>query len=663
MLTVRVSVGDYKDTIAFPGFLTALKEVIQTQTNTNVNLQTVIRAIATSIDKNDLLVDCTCPDFCLHGDTKIKLLNGESIPVSEMKKRFADGEKMWVYSTDESGDFVPGEVEDVWVSGTSNEMVEITLDNGKSIVTTPNHRYMCRDGSYVEAKDLMVGQSLMPLYFSYHNGYESVKLNTNPKSWVSVYKTVAKVFCESKIEEAKVRSGEEHIAIHHIDFNKLNNNPTNLNPMGVLEHWKYHSSLATGDPNRFKSFKQAGHKYWVSNSGRKQKSEEMSKSIKKYWEDMTDEEYAAKLEKMKETSYFCNTDMSKYMKSVWDNLSSKEKSERCSKSIESLLKFWEDATDDVKEERSKKISESHKARYASMSDDEYRIATEQVKSLGDMPKTETQREKMRQSRVQYYRENGLDARLNSTKHLNSPEMQLKSKIGRYKHTIDYILSSGIDLTEENYEKYKRHSDPHVNTYFENFDKLLDYFGVNVCYNHKITSVKLIKLDESIPVYDIAVKDTHNFYVDSGVILHNCYRFAYWATKWGYKYGKPETRPTKITNPADKNGAMCKHLTAALKNKRWIVRLAVIINRWLNANFDDVLRVIGLDDDEVFKGTKGRPSNRTGRNLGMLPLRSPAPYLGHEDGNDEDDEHLPSNQEDDEEDEDEDELKLDLGDEK
>ena len=120
-------------------------------------------------------------------------------------------------------------------------------------------------------------------------------------------------------------------------------------------------------------------------------------------------------------------------------------------------------------------------------------------------------------------------------------------------------------------------------------------------------------------------------IDDNDLLVDCdckdfiYRFAYFATKYGYKYGKPETRPPKITNPADEKGAMCKHLTAALKNKRWIVRLSVIINKWIKENFEDVLDAMGLDNEEVFSGTAGRPSNRTGRNLGALPLRSPLSY--------------------------------------
>lgn len=97
-----------------------------------------------------------------------------------------------------------------------------------------------------------------------------------------------------------------------------------------------------------------------------------------------------------------------------------------------------------------------------------------------------------------------------------------------------------------------------------------------------------------------------------------YRYAYWATKYGYKYGTPETRPAKVTNPNDKIGAMCKHLTALLANKRWLVKVASLVNDFIKANYDDVLEAIGLSPDEFIINVPGRPSRKTGRNTRMLP---------------------------------------------
>lgn len=62
--------------------------------------------------------------------------------------------------------------------------------------------------------------------------------------------------------------------------------------------------------------------------------------------------------------------------------------------------------------------------------------------------------------------------------------------------------------------------------------------------------------------------------------------AYQATEWGYKYGKPETRPAKITNP-NGFGALCKHLTAMLSNKKWIQQVSGTVMDWCVKNIEKI----------------------------------------------------------------------------
>lgn len=106
-------------------------------------------------------------------------------------------------------------------------------------------------------------------------------------------------------------------------------------------------------------------------------------------------------------------------------------------------------------------------------------------------------------------------------------------------------------------------------------------------------------------------------IDSSDLLVDCtcpdfvYRFAYWATKYGYKYGKPETRPAKITNPNDKIGAMCKHLTALLANKKWVVKIASIINDYINEYPDEARKAMGLSEDEMVINTYARRLGKMG----------------------------------------------------
>lgn len=66
----------------------------------------------------------------------------------------------------------------------------------------------------------------------------------------------------------------------------------------------------------------------------------------------------------------------------------------------------------------------------------------------------------------------------------------------------------------------------------------------------------------------------------------CYRMAYMATVFDYKYGRPENRPADIRNP-DGFGALCKHLTAMLSNKKWIQQVSSTLMDWCVKNIDKI----------------------------------------------------------------------------
>lgn len=63
--------------------------------------------------------------------------------------------------------------------------------------------------------------------------------------------------------------------------------------------------------------------------------------------------------------------------------------------------------------------------------------------------------------------------------------------------------------------------------------------------------------------------------------------------------------------------MCKHLTALLSNKRWLVKVASIVNEYIKAYPDDIRKQLGLSEDEFIVNVPGRPSSKTGRNTRML----------------------------------------------
>ena len=159
-----------------------VKEIATNIKNNKNKLEyrTIVQSVTKIFNTANIFVKCSCPDYCLHPDTKIKLLDGTVVTVEELEKKVkTSSTPVYVYSVDDNGDFKPGKVKDVWASGSTTEMLKITLDNGNSVITTPEHPYMLRNGQYKEAKDLEVGTSLMPLYFgTTTNGYETVKANS-----------------------------------------------------------------------------------------------------------------------------------------------------------------------------------------------------------------------------------------------------------------------------------------------------------------------------------------------------------------------------------------------------------------------------------------------------------------------------------------------------
>jgi hypothetical protein len=106
----------------------------------------------------------TLPAGCLAMDTKVSLLDGRELTISEIESEMKDGKKLWTYSCHPTtGEFAPGLISWAGVTQKSAKVMRITLDNGKSIVCTHDHKFPIYDIGFVEAKDLSVGQSMIPL--------------------------------------------------------------------------------------------------------------------------------------------------------------------------------------------------------------------------------------------------------------------------------------------------------------------------------------------------------------------------------------------------------------------------------------------------------------------------------------------------------------------
>lgn len=594
ILDVNVEVNgetnNYIVTMSFGGFLDLLHDELE-KNNEVLDLRTISRALVSAFNSDNVYIHCSC----LHPETKIKLLDGTVPSVQELHERFMSGEKLYLYSVDSNGDFKPGEITNVWITKTATEFIKITLDNNKEILTTPDHLYMLRDGTYRQANDLVVGQSLMPLYFSvYQNGYEGIKLNSTGK-YHSTYKLVAQFYKKSEIEEAKARCKETDnmkydVAIHHIDFNKHNNIPENLQIMTARDHWNYHASLThkplteqgrknlseaakkrNQDPTpamieQRRLFNEAGRLRNYDEDRKIQQSEVMRVTMTDFYANATEEQLQEIKNKRIEGLRIArengcwNTD--KFHAAAIQRGKDMHTPEREELTLQGIRLYWDNIS---QEELDQRIA----------------ISKENIKKAQDkirgVPFTEDHKQKISLSRLKRTEKQKL-------------ESFKKELITKGQKVINYLLSNNIEISDESYCQYRKQFGSTTPTLkkiveiFKSFDEYISNYNLNNEYNHKICSIERVYLDAT-PVYDISVKDYSNFLVDAGVILHNCddwkYRMAYWSTVNDINSGQPEDRPSKITNPNDTKGPGCKHSLLVLSNNTWLIKVSSVINNYIN----------------------------------------------------------------------------------
>jgi hypothetical protein len=226
------------------------------------------------------------PNRCLGLDTKIYLLDGRLIPLRQIILEHESGKTNWVYSCcPQTGKIVPGLITWAGETRSQTQVVRLTLDNGQTIVCTPDHKFPILGKGFVEAQNLQLGESFIPAYFRQEpvtqskqpkNKYEQV-FDPATKQWKFVHRMVAEFFHDF---EGDARLVQEHThvekyanlpkqTVHHRDFNRFNNNPDNLAWMNSKDHICYHADQGQAwqqalrnDPRAVKKRKAQAIKNW-----------------------------------------------------------------------------------------------------------------------------------------------------------------------------------------------------------------------------------------------------------------------------------------------------------------------------------------------------------------------------------------------------------------
>ena len=237
-------------------------------------------------DQMILLKDFEFYSMCLAGSTFIDTPKGR-IPISKLK----DGE--WVYCYDEEKQSMTlAKASNPRITGKNKQLWRVYSDKD-TILCTGNHKFLTYNRGWIEAQNLLPGDSVVALNKGtiVEGGVSRAYLNFG----ISEKQRAEHRFVYEEIHGAIAKN--QHI--HHIDKQPNNNSPENLQSLSQTEHNRLHRTEdnATGfalftDEQR-KEMKQKQ----IEGIKRSQTQETRNKraiSVKKSWDVMTPQQKAVR---------------------------------------------------------------------------------------------------------------------------------------------------------------------------------------------------------------------------------------------------------------------------------------------------------------------------------------------------------------------------------
>lgn len=101
---------------------------------------------------------------CFCGDTQVQLTDGRALSFKALIAEQAKGIDHFCYTIGHDGQIGTERIKNVRMTQAQAQVTKLTLDNNESIICTPDHLFMLRDGSYKPATELTEHDSLMPLH-------------------------------------------------------------------------------------------------------------------------------------------------------------------------------------------------------------------------------------------------------------------------------------------------------------------------------------------------------------------------------------------------------------------------------------------------------------------------------------------------------------------
>jgi DNA gyrase subunit B len=433
---------------------------------------------------------------CFHGDVKVALTDGRSISFKELVEEDKNGKQNFCYTIKSDGSIGIEKIINPRVTKKSAEVIKIILDNDEELICTPDHKFMSRDGSYMEAKDLTPDLSLMPLCKKLSKiehritieGYEMV-LNPATHKWIFTHMLADRYNLENEIYQEIDGTHK-----HHIDFNKLNNNPENIIRMSKEGHMEMHRKLAKRTLHtpsaiaKCNAIKRTPAYRQKISATMKKLGDVLSARAKKQWENEDYKNFMT--QKFLE---FYNTN-EEYRRKNSDLLNKEQKV------------YWGDVVNrDKQAERVTNYFVAH---------------PEKKERLRELAAKEWENNELREWRAE------------KTKGQWTAEFRAKRREAYNQTYLQHSLSFAKQILEQGKDLFidyneSRRQLPQRNNNIVKLETLLQRFfrgdkehllEAAANFNHKIVKIK--KTKERFDVYDIEVPNTHNFALASGVFVHN-----------------------------------------------------------------------------------------------------------------------------------------------
>lgn len=191
---------------------------------------------------------------CLAMNTKVKLLDGRDLTISQIRDEMKSGKTLWTYSCHpETGAIAPGLISWAGVTQKSAKVMKLTFDNGETLICTPDHKFPIHNRGFVEAKDLVLDESMIPIYTKntdiseYKKSDYTQVFDNESKQWIYTHRMVAHELKDSCVDDYIFNEENSEIRksiIHHKDFNRYNNSPENLCFMAWEDHQQLHAKFS-----------------------------------------------------------------------------------------------------------------------------------------------------------------------------------------------------------------------------------------------------------------------------------------------------------------------------------------------------------------------------------------------------------------------------------